>query len=43
MANEIVSLISLSDLSLLLYKNVRDFCVLIFLSCNFIKFIDDLD
>ena len=29
MGNEIVSLVSLSDLSLLIYKNATDFCVFI--------------
>ena len=34
--NGIVSLISLSDISLLVYKNARNFC-LNFVSCNFTK------
>ena len=38
--NGIVSLISLSDFLLLVYKNARDVCVLIFISYNFTKFID---
>ena len=40
MVNEIASLVSLSALSLLVSRNVRDFCVLIFLYCNFTEFID---
>ena len=38
MANEIDSLIALSDFSLLVYRNASDFYVLIFLSYNFAKF-----
>ena len=41
MVNGIVSLISLSDLLLLVYRNARDFCGINFVSCNFIKFIND--
>ena len=41
MVNGLVSLISLSD-RLLVYMNTRDFCVLIFYSANFTKFIDEL-
>ena len=41
MVNEIVSLISLSDLLLLVYRNARDFCIN-FVSCNFTEFINEL-
>ena len=39
---EIVFLISLSDLSLLVYKNSTNIYILIFVSCNLIEFIDEL-
>ena len=39
MVNEIVSLISLTIFSLLVYRNARDFCVN-FISCSFTIFID---
>jgi len=39
MVNGIVSLISLSDF-LLVYKDARDVCILIFISYDFTKFID---
>ena len=39
--NDIVSLISLSDLSLLVYQNARNICFN-FVSCNFSKFTDEL-
>ena len=42
MVNGIVSLISLSDLLLLVYRKARDFCVLNFVPCNFTKFTDEL-
>ena len=35
MVNGIVSFSPFSDISLLLYRNATDFCILIFLSCNF--------
>ena len=40
--NRIVSLISLSDFSLLVYRNARDFSVVNFISYEFTKFIDKL-
>ena len=41
MVNKIVSLMSPSVLSSLVYRNVRDFCIN-FVSCNFTDFIDTL-
>ena len=38
----IVSLISLSDLSLLEYRNAKRFLGINFVSCNFTEFIDEL-
>ena len=38
--NGIDSFISFSDFSLLVYRNAGDYCVLIFVSCNFAKFTD---
>ena len=35
--NGIDSLISLFDISLLVYRNASDFCVFDFISCNFAK------
>ena len=40
MVNEIVSQISLSDLSLLVHRNATGFCIN-FVTCNFTKFIDE--
>ena len=40
--NGIDSLISLPDFLLLVYRNVSNFCVLIFVSCNLAKFTDQL-
>ena len=40
MVNGTVSLISLSDLLLLVYRDARNFCVLI-VSCNINKLIDE--
>ena len=40
MVNGIVSLISLSDLLLLLYKNASFLCIK-FVSCNFTEFNDE--
>ena len=42
MVNGIVSLISLSDLLLLVYRICKRFLCINFVSCNFTKFIDNL-
>lgn len=42
MVNGIVFLVFLSDRLLLVCRNATDCCVLIFLSCNVTKFIDEL-
>ena len=41
-AKSIVSLISLPDCSLLVYRNAREFLCINFVSCNFTRFIDEL-